>query len=223
LKNLFTSHQKQEILPCNLQSNLPCNSQSNPTNNSTENQKQDKLSDKAFSQSLTISIFSILLCIVLLCSLTFAWFNQDVSSPSNTLEAGQFLVDITVTDDTTSAALVGSEKNGVWTYALETADTYTVTITVSEQATAKGYCEVSLNGGELLSTVHLIGENYKGNVTGERTKTITFTVKHEGATPGSLVIAPHWGISADSSIQEGTALPLPPAQETTAQETTAQP
>ena len=220
MKNLFTSHQKQEVLQSNLQSNLqrnlqsnsPCNSQSNPTNNSTENQKQDKLSDKAFSQSLTISIFSILLCIVLLCSLTFAWFNQDVSSPSNTLEAGQFLVDIVVVDKTTGTALVGSEKNGVWTYALETADTYTVTITVSEQATAKGYCEVSLNGGELLSTVHLIGENYKGNVTGERTKTITFTVTHEGATPGSLVIAPHWGISADSSIQNGTALPLPPAQ-----------
>lgn len=216
MKNLFTSHQKQEVL----QSNLPCNSQSNPTNNSTENQKQDKLSDKAFSQSLTISIFSILLCIVLLCSLTFAWFNQDVSSPSNTLEAGQFLVDITVTDDTTSTALVGSEKNGVWTYALETADTYTVTITVSDQATAKGYCEVSLNGGELLSTVHLIGENYKGDVTGEPINAITFTVTHEdGENAGSLVIAPHWGISADSSIQNGTALPL--KQETTTQETTA--
>lgn len=215
MKNLFTSHQKQEILQSNLQSNLQRNLQSNlqddPTNNSTENQKQDKLSDKAFSQSLTISIFSILLCIVLLCSLTFAWFNQDVSSPSNTLEAGQFLVDIVVVDSS-STAPVGSEKNGVWTYALETADTYIVTITVSEQATAKGYCEVSLNGGVLLSTVHLIGENYKGDVTGERTKTITFTVKHEGATPGSLVIAPHWGISADSSIQDGTALPLPPAQ-----------
>ena len=220
MKNLFTSHQKQEVLQSNLQSNLqrnlqsnsPCNSQSNPTNNSTENQKQDKLSDKAFSQSLTISIFSILLCIVLLCSLTFAWFNQDVSSPSNTLEAGQFLVDIVVVDSS-STAPVGSEKNGVWTYALETADTYTVTITVSEQATAKGYCEVSLNGGELLSTVHLIGENYKGNVTGERTKTIKFTVTHEdGENAGSLVIAPHWGISADSSIQNGTALPLPPAQ-----------
>ncbi len=209
MKNIFARKQKQEVLQGNLASNS--------TENLTENQTQDKLTDKAFSQSLTISIFSILLCIVLLCSLTFAWFNQDVSSPTNTLEAGQFLVDITVTNDTTSTAPVGNEENGVWTYALETADTYKVTITVSEQATAKGYCEVRLNNGELLSTVHLIGDNYMGTVTGERIKTIEFTVTHEGTTPGSLVIAPHWGISADSSIQNGTALPLPPAQETTEQ------
>lgn len=198
MKNIFAPNQKQEILQGNLQSNQ--------TENLTENQKPDTLTDKAFSQSLTISIFSILLCIVLLCSLTFAWFNQDVSSPSNTLEAGQFVVDIVVTDGT-NTELVGTEKDGVWTYALDVVGTYKVTVTASDQATAKGYCEVTLNGGEILSTVHLIGENYKGTVTGESTRSITFTVKHEGTTPGSLVIAPHWGIPSNSTVQTGSVLP----------------
>ncbi|MBQ7378952.1 MAG: hypothetical protein IJW70_04640 [Clostridia bacterium] len=203
MKNIFAPNQKQEALQGNLQGNL----QSNQTENLTENQKQDTLTDKAFSQSLTISIFSILLCIVLLCSLTFAWFNQDVSSPSNTLEAGQFVVDIVVTDDASKAEVVGTEKDGVWTYALDGVGTYTVTVTASDQATAKGYCEVTLNGGEILSTVHLIGENYKGTVMGEITRSITFTVKHEGTTPGSLVIAPHWGIPSNSTVQTGSVLP----------------
>ena len=56
--------------------------------------KDEKITEKAFSQSLIISVVSILLCIVALCSMTYAWFTAETTSSSNTLTSGSF--DVTV-------------------------------------------------------------------------------------------------------------------------------
>ena len=61
--------------------------------------KDGKISEKTFSQSLIISVVSILLCIVVLCSLTYAWFTTESKSNSNTLVSGTFDVVISVKNE----------------------------------------------------------------------------------------------------------------------------
>ena len=56
--------------------------------------KSEKISENIFMQNIIISIVAILLCIVVLCSLSYAWFNNSVSSDANTLGAGNFDVEV---------------------------------------------------------------------------------------------------------------------------------
>ena len=56
--------------------------------------KEEKITEKAFTQSLFISIASILICIVMLCSITFAWFSEDVSNNTHKVEAGRFDIEV---------------------------------------------------------------------------------------------------------------------------------
>ena len=52
-----------------------------------EKQYTEKLSDKAFARLMTTSILGILVCIICLCSTTYAWFTGSVQVDSNTLKA----------------------------------------------------------------------------------------------------------------------------------------
>ena len=54
------------------------------------NSKQEKLTEKAFTQSIAISVFSILLCIIALCSVPWAWFSDGISSPTNSIQSAAF-------------------------------------------------------------------------------------------------------------------------------------
>lgn len=60
----------------------------------------ENIADKAFTQSIVISVAGIILCIVALCSATYAWFVADVSSSQNTISAAFFDVEVTVYDIT---------------------------------------------------------------------------------------------------------------------------
>ena len=50
-------------------------------------QNNEKLSDKAFARLVLTSILGILVCIICLCSTTYAWFSGSVQVDSNTLKA----------------------------------------------------------------------------------------------------------------------------------------
>ena len=52
-----------------------------------EQQNNKKLSDKAFARLALTSILGILICIICLCSTTYAWFTGSVQVDSNTLKA----------------------------------------------------------------------------------------------------------------------------------------
>ena len=91
--------------------------------------KDEKITEKAFSQSLIISVVSILLCLVALCSMTYAWFTAETTSSSNTLTSGSFDVTIAVSEvedgvATTSAGTIDPVSN--------TEGKYTVTLTLSK-------------------------------------------------------------------------------------------
>lgn len=55
---------------------------------SISSDSKEKLTEKAFKQSIILSFLSIFLCIVALCSTTFAWFTDEVSTGSNKIVSG---------------------------------------------------------------------------------------------------------------------------------------
>ena len=188
--------------------------------------KDEKISDKAFMQSVVISVVGILLCIVALCSATFCWFTDGTQSNSNTLSSGSFGLQIEVikgnaltdasaqegagaTDGvtTTSEAIEVNEQNGVFTCVLPEAGTYTVKLSLTQDATVKGHCLVRVGDGAAMHTPAVIGDqtaNNEGNADAV-TNPFVFTITVTEAT--EVRFEPRWGIAAvDPDIQQNGAI-----------------
>ena len=70
-----------------------------------EQQNREKLSDKAFARLAITSILGILVCIICLCSTTYACFSGSVQVDINTLKAADAcLISVSVYKD-------GAERN----------------------------------------------------------------------------------------------------------------
>lgn len=188
----------------------------------------ENIADKAFTQSIVISVVGILLCIVALCSATYAWFAADISSSKNTISAAFFDLDVQVVQMPQSSSIqtaavdegepAGSEppatpapkvltlNNGE--YLLEAGYTYRVTLTIPAAVTAsKGYCDIfELAKGGIYRTEYI--EN-----SGEKTFCFDIVANEQLR----VVFVPKWGtavsdsalpITSNASITVGT----PPSQ-----------
>ena len=167
--------------------------------------KDEKITEKAFSQSLIISVISILLCIVMLCSLTYAWFTSETSSSSNTLKSGSFDLDVKIErieNDAVVEDVTGkiTEQEGVWSGTLSQGK-YRVTLTRSDGSTANGYCFVKIEDGEKQPTATIANVNTEG-VSAQ----FTFTVTAESDT--AIELTPWWGIAKDPVIENGGSAPV---------------
>lgn len=96
---------------------------------------KEKLTEKAFRQCIAVSVFSILLCMIALCSVTWAWFKTDVSSAVNQIQSAHCDVAVSVAGSTAS--------NGKYTLEKET--DYTVCISASGSADS-AYCILVVDG-----------------------------------------------------------------------------
>ena len=158
----------------------------------------EKITEKVFMQSITVSVIGILLCIVSLCSATFAWFTNNLESGQNTLVAGSFDLEARVVagDDITSDAncvTVTREENGALVCTLETAGTYTVKLSMTDEANVKGYCKLTASNGEEYITAPIS----KNSETG--INPIQFTITTTEADV-KLCFMPQWGIPASYTI-----------------------
>lgn len=167
--------------------------------------KNEKITEKAFTQCLTISVLAILLCVVSLCSATYAWFNGGVSSDQNTLVAGTFQIDslsvylldngtVTGEDLATSDAAKTS-----WTCTITQAGNYRVTVMPHADSTAKGRCTVTVNKTTTFHTVPIIGDGTVDTSSYEPTKPLTFDI-YVGENM-EIDIAFLWGIALNPDIQ----------------------
>lgn len=162
-------------------------------------ENEEKMTDEAFLRSLITSVISILLCIVALCSMTYAWFAEDVAAENNSIVAGSFDLDITVTDAALTEMAV-SDAPKVCT--LMVPGTYTVCIKMSAEATAsKGYCILRVNG-----------EAYRtAPVYRDGTTSLTFTiVTQEIGT--KVTFEPVWGLSAHEDVTQDSTIQVKPMQ-----------
>ena len=165
--------------------------------------KNEKITEKAFSQSLIISVISILLCLVALCSMTYAWFTGSTSSGNNTLVSGSFDVDISVFQvegGVVSANAIEAIPNteGKYTYELQPG-TYEITLKLTDTSTVKGHCVVTIGNGAEQHTDAIIGNN-TANVDESTTKTDPFTFKITVTEVTTVTLEPRWGVVVNADI-----------------------
>ncbi len=109
-------------------------------------EQTQKLTDKAFSRLMLTSVLGILVCMLCLCSATWAWFEADVSNNSNTLSSGSLGLDVAIVTAQGDPVSVTKQHNGSASCRLESG-TYTVTLALSQDTTVtKGFCTVTVNG-----------------------------------------------------------------------------
>jgi hypothetical protein len=166
------------------------------------NVNNEKISDKAFSRSLLVSVVSILLCTVLLCSVTYAWFSDGQATANHIITAGSFSVDVSVVDDNAGEVTVDTLPNGCMIGILENKNTtYTVSLSITPGSNVKGYCAISFNDGENITTVLMSNDPALG------VDTISFTVTTaEDSTTVSFI--PVWGYPAAPTVEDGDAIVL---------------
>ena len=175
--------------------------------------KNEKITEKAFTQCLTISVLAILLCVVSLCSATYAWFNGGVSSDQNTLVAGTFQIQsLSVRPLDDSGTVTGEElatfdaAEPSWTCTITQAGNYRVTVWPDTSSTAKGRCTVTVNETTTFHTVPIIGDGTVDTSSYEPTKPLTFDI-YVGENM-EIDIAFLWGIALNPDIQNNATYDL---------------
>ena len=173
--------------------------------------KEQQISDKAFSHTLLVSVASILLCLVALCSMTYAWFSGSTSSGSSTLASGSFDVTITVVFLDENGAQVKKldvaedpSKAGVHRCELEKGE-YLVTLQLTPESMAKGHCLVRLGGDSVKHTAAIVGEQTKNRDNLEKSDPFTFTVRVD--KKATLTLEPRWGMVVSPDIVNKGAYP----------------
>ena len=106
--------------------------------------KQDKLTDKAFTQSIAVSVISILVSVVALCSVTWAWFSEGVTSSSNTIKTGNCTVTVSVMNEETEID-PNTDTTGIYTF--EAGKSYQIKIS-STGSVESSYCKLVIDGNE---------------------------------------------------------------------------
>ena len=154
-----------------------------------QNNNTQKLTEHTFSRLMLSSVLGILLCIVCLCSTTFAWFSDSVPSAGNTIStAKDCLLTVTVLDG--GGELDNIDEGVVLTAGVE----YLVTLSLPAD-TASGYCIILADGVEYRT-------NYirRHNDSAPRELSFILTVGEDK----TVTFTSHWGIySAECSVEAG--------------------
>ena len=141
----------------------------------------------------------ILMCLVLLCSMSYAWFTASESSSENVIKSGFFALDIDVRDQNDDSVSVVGNPDGTHTCNFTNAGTYTITLKMTGDTTAsKGYCELSISSvAEKMQTEPIS----KDASVGVEKLTFTIVTTEENTV---VVFEPKWGISASSDISHNS-------------------
>ena len=158
----------------------------------------EKLTEKAFSHEIFISVLSIILCIVALCSASYAWFTEDQSSGNNVIASGSFDLDVSV--NKSSGVIDTTVAGGDIKCTLTEAGEYTITLTINDVSTVKGYCGVVINNGEKILTEAIYPQS-KGTPN-----ELTFKIIKAGDSAVAITFTAEWGIPAHATISDGDVL-----------------
>ena len=147
-----------------------------------QNKTTEKLTDKAFSRLVLMSVLAILFCIICLCSTTYAWFTDSVPSSGNQIKSAESCnLSVTITHNGNELTEI---ENGV---ELVAGEVYTVTLSLPS-GSASGYCLIEAGGNTYYS-------EYIARHTEETPKTVSFTVKVEETQ--TVTFTKRWGIYSD--------------------------
>lgn len=140
----------------------------------------DKMTEKAFSQSIAISVIGIIICMIALCSTTWAWFKADISSNSNNIQSAYCNVTISVANSGTTIDPVDNK------YSFEKDKVYEIKIIASGTAES-AYCILNING--TLCYTDRISTESENN-------TMSFKLRFTNDTKVAVITG--WGTSSQS-------------------------
>lgn len=146
------------------------------------NSKEEKITDKAFKQSITISIIGILLCMVALCSVTWAWFSTEISSSSSDIKSAYCDVTVSVMNEGSKLDPI----DGKYSFAKDKA--YKIHITATGSAET-AYCILKIDG-ELYYTAQIPTHT-----------AMNFTLQFDAEVTDVEIIT-RWGISSVPAINQ---------------------
>ena len=153
------------------------------------NKTYDKSIEKAFKQNMIISVLSIIVCMIVLSSTTWAWFTADISSEDNVITSAYCSVNVDVQCDGEHVDSVG----GI--YSLVAGATYDFKISASGTA-GTAYCIFRID----------CDDYYTAQIpTAEPDNFITFTLQF--TTPTDVEVITRWGTSSKSerALLDGVA------------------
>lgn len=104
--------------------------------------KIDILSEKSFTKKLVMLLIGIIICSFGLCTTTWAWYGNSVSSSSTTIKTASCVVIPTVE---TEGNEVFAQTDGSYLFLADVE--YTVTIT-AEGTSSSAYCKLISDGAE---------------------------------------------------------------------------
>ena len=142
-------------------------------------------------QGVFVSVAAILLCIVMLCSATFAWFSDEHSISGNTMAAGTFDLSVSLEDSSDNVIVPTKNTDGTMTAILPQAESYLVTVTITEDTTvSQGFCVIEAN--DVSQSTQLI----------KKGETITFRIVTTSENE-TVIFKPVWGVPSNVSIMQG--------------------
>ena len=147
------------------------------------------LTEKALLQSIAVSVISIFLCIVILCSATWAWFITSISSPTSNIRSAHCDVTVWVTDGSSTIL----PENG--TYRLQKNTAYTFTITADGTA-ENAYCVLKIDGLEYY-TEPFDMVNINGTLTGSFSFSLYF--QDQDTSTVAVEVITRWGKSSNTA------------------------
>ena len=162
-----------------------------------------KITDKAFSQNIIISVAGILLSIIMLCSSTYAWFTASVMSDTNKVESGHFSIDVASVVPVVNGVKGDAVAPTSGVYNLNEG-TYMITLTPTAASTVKGYCLIAANGAEYCTDVIVNATT----ATDEYNANSPFVFYVTVLAPTTLAIESRWGIPATADILPGATVTL---------------
>ena len=161
-----------------------------------QNTTPEKLTDKAFSHLMLVSFLAIFICVVCLCSTTYAWFTESLPSANNVVTTSECLLTVSVYADgaTDPTEVIDAAHEATITEA----GTYLITLTLPKDSSS-GYLLVSASGGD-----HYVEHILRH--TDDAAKTLSFTLVKTTDT-AEVTLAPMWGVySGNYDVLSGGTL-----------------
>ena len=162
----------------------------------------EKLTDKTFTRLILFSFIGMFICLMCLCSVTWAWFVDSTESSSNTItSAGVFSLSVIAEDEGADGSIRVSLDAAEQSFEAENvvldAGKYTVTMTLPAESSS-GYLVISDGVDEYYSPTLIRSEN-------NEEQKISFTLDVKAVT--TLSFKAKWGIySGDPSVEASGTL-----------------
>ena len=154
---------------------------------------------------MLISLFVILLCIVMLCAATYAWFSSTTVSDNNTLISGSFELEVFVVGElSTQPEPVISVQEGTTTCTFSAAGKYVVTLMPTAASSVKGYCVVEANGVTYNTDVIISAQ--MTNTDGFEPNTPYVILLDVASADVTVTFRSHWGIPVSASLMADSTL-----------------